>query len=61
MPQKNHSVKEHLFLTFLSSEEASFTTNKLLWNRKVLQMLKALYGAIYTKKLFCVIVKRLYY
>ncbi len=39
----NHSVKDYLenhpFLTFLYSEEHSFATLKLLWNRKVLQML----------------------
>ncbi len=34
---KNHSVKgylkNHLFLTFLYSEEPSFATNNLLWNK----------------------------
>ncbi len=46
---KNSSVKgslnNHLFPTFLWSEEPSFTTNNLLWKWKVLQILKVLYGS----------------
>ncbi len=46
VPQRSIQSKNHLFLTFLESEEPSFTTKNLLWNRKVLQMLKVLYGTI---------------
>ncbi len=64
MPQKNHfwlhkeptvkgSLKNHLFLTFLKIWRTFFHHKE--------QMLKVLYGTIYSKKLFQGIVKNLYF
>ncbi len=63
VPQKTIvkcSLRNHLFLTFLSSENPYFATKNLSWNRKVFQMLKVLYGTILTKRFFYSIIKHLY-